>query len=144
MDHQNTPKGDAQHALIAASRRRPLPQTARFLLRALLWAALLILSGAALVALLTHLQGHQGDIASWQAASAQVKRWGLVIQVAVLVVVIAAWKPLIAWARRREIVKRHEYERVLALRWHAALVALAYLILVPIGPTTLWRMVSGG
>lgn len=138
-----TTKDDVQAQLPPAG-QRPRPQTARFLLRALLWAALLSLGGAALVALLTHLQGHQDDLAGWQAISAQIKRWGLVIQVTALAAVIAGWKPLIAWARRREIVKAQEYERVLALRWNAALVALAYLILVPIGPTTLWRAVIGG
>ena len=30
-------------------------------------------------------------------------------------------------------------EHVLGLRWHAALLGVAYLIMVPIGPTTLWR-----
>ena len=141
MDHQ-TARDNAQQTPLAA--RQAQSQTERFLLRALLWAALLILGATALVALLTHLQSHQDSLAGWLEASAQVKRWGLVAQVTALTAVIVGWKPLIAWARRKDIVKAQEYERVLALRWNAALVGLAYLILVPIGPTTLWRMVFGG
>ena len=76
----------------------------------------------------------------WMAGSAAIKRWGLFVQTALLTLLIAGWRPLVDWGRRRDIVKSDEYERILTLRWHAALIGLAYLILIPIGPLTLWRL----
>lgn len=130
-----------------AGRRAVGPRGARdalwLALRALLWLVALILAGGVLVALMSHLQASPDDLARWQHGASQVKRWGLVLQVGLLALAVARWDALVDWARRRDIVKAHELERVRALRWSAALVGLAYLILVPIGPTTLWRLLMG-
>lgn len=115
----------------------------RLALRALLWVVALILGGGVLVALMSHLQASPDHLARWQHGAGQVKRWGLALQVGLLVLAVARWDALVDWARRRDIVKAHELKRVRALRWSAALVGLAYLILVPIGPTTLWRLLVG-
>ena len=89
--------------------------------------------------LLVHLQVNQADLLRWQAVSAEIKRWGLYLQVLLLATVVYRWRAVVDWAARRQIVKPHEHQRVLGLRWHAALLGVAYLIMVPIGPTTLWR-----
>ena len=95
--------------------------------------------GGLLAALLAHLQVNQADLLRWQAVSAEIKRWGLYVQVLLLATVVYRWRAVIDWAARRQIVKPHEHQHVLGLRWHAALLGVAYLIMVPIGPTTLWR-----
>lgn len=82
-------------------------------------------------------------IESAMRLAAQIKRWGLIVQSAVLALIVLRWKALVDWARARNIVKAHEYQQVLALRLGFALFGLAYLILVPIGPTTLWRLFVG-
>ncbi len=140
-----TPEVQTQAVEPATSPPAPAPQKAdspRLIRVAAKWAAValaLILLGALLVALLFQMQVGQDDLLRWQAMSAGIKRWGLFVQALLLATVIYRWRSMVDWGARRQIVKAHEYDRVLALRWHAALVFVAYLILVPIGPTTLWR-----
>lgn len=105
--------------------------------------ALLILLVGALALLAQNAGVSESTLASMQGFANGVKRWGLVTQAALLALLIVRWRALVDRGRRRGIVKAEEYERVLQLRWHAALLGLAYLILVPIGPMTLWRLFVG-
>ena len=136
--HDQTARQDSVPATPAAP-ASPKKSVARHLVVIVAGALAFALVGGLLAALLAHLQVNQADLLRWQAVSAEIKRWGLYVQVLLLTTVVYRWRAVIDWAARRQIVKPHEHQHVLGLRWHAALLGVAYLIMVPIGPTTLWR-----
>lgn len=67
---------------------------------------------------------------------------GMLVQVAVCVWIVAQWRFIVLLGRRRGIVAKRELRRVLALRWHAALLLALYLVAVPIGPSRLLQAVT--
>ena len=74
--------------------------------------------------------------------ASRIRQWGLVLQCLLLGAMVTFWRPLVAFAYRRAIVKRHELSQVLRLRWHVAAWGLLYLVLIPIGPVNLWHLLT--
>lgn len=72
-----------------------------------------------------------------------LRLWGIAVQSLLVALIMVRWNAIVAWARRRGIVKPHEHDQVLALRRRVFLFLLAYLVLIPIGPTTLFRLLAG-
>lgn len=138
---------EAEIVIRAATEQASAPRPRSKFLRVVgyVLAALLLL--AVLVFMVSVFARHVAEspdmLQRWTAKSAAIKRWGLTVQTVLLALIIVGWRPIVDWGRRRDIVKVDEYQRVLALRWHAALIGVAYLILIPIGPTTLWRIFFG-
>ena len=79
-------------------------------------------------------------LATWQASVGGLKRWGLLAQCVLLALVIASWRSIVGWAYRLGIVKRHELKWALRQRRSALAWGVLYLLLVPIGPTTIWNI----
>lgn len=71
------------------------------------------------------------------------KPWGIAIQGALIVLIGLRWTQVVDWGRRRGIVLDWEYEMALAARGKVMLMLLAYWLLVPVGPTTLLRVIGG-
>ncbi|MVT28892.1 hypothetical protein GO496_11615 [Acidovorax citrulli] len=67
---------------------------------------------------------------------------GVLVQVAVCVWIVVQWRFIVLIGRRRGIVAKREVRRVMALRWHAALLLALYLVTVPIGPARLLQGVT--
>ncbi|WP_375576297.1 hypothetical protein [Paracidovorax oryzae] len=67
---------------------------------------------------------------------------GVLVQVAVCVWIVVQWRFIVLIGRRRGIVAKREVRRVMALRWHAALLLALYLVTVPIGPARLLQVVT--
>lgn len=112
---------------------------ARLLLRAALAVLVFILAGAVLAALLAQMQVSAGQLLVWQQRAMHLRHWGALIQAGLLALLVWRWRAVIDWAARLEVVKQHETDRLLSLRWRAAGVFALYLLLLPIGPATLWR-----
>ncbi len=98
-----------------------------------------VLAGGLLAALLVQMQVSQADLLRWQSVSAGIKRWGLLLQCLTLAAIGLWWRAIVDWGLRKGYVKQHELAQVMALRWTVLAFGIAYLVLVPIGPTTLWR-----
>ena len=71
-----------------------------------------------------------------------IKPWGVLVQGLLVVSVIAWWPSIVRWGHGRGYIREHELEPVLAKRTQVGLVLLAYLLLVPIGPSSLWHWFS--
>lgn len=121
----------------------PPGRTGKRLLRFLAITALVvmgfILTAGLLAAMVAHFEVSQADLRRWQVVSGGIQRWGLLFQCLVLVAVGLWWRAIVAFGHRKGIVKTHEFEQVIGLRWTVLAFGIAYLVLVPIGPTTLWR-----
>ena len=98
-----------------------------------------VVADGLLVALRVHRQIRQTDLLRWQSVSAGIKRWGLLLQCLTLAAIGLWWRAIVDWGLRKGYVKQHELAQVMALRWTVLAFGIAYLVLVPIGPTTLWR-----
>jgi hypothetical protein len=70
-------------------------------------------------------------------------RLGALAQVLLCVWIIARWRRLVAYGRRRGFVSKEEHREVLLMRWRAAGFLALYLIALPIGPGSLARAVLG-
>ncbi len=68
--------------------------------------------------------------------------YGVLVQIALVGLVVLCWPWIVDAGQRRGIVARHEYEKVLGLRWTVAAFLAAYLLLVPIGPVTLYHFLA--
>lgn len=66
-----------------------------------------------------------------------LKIWGITIQASIVIAIGLFWRQLINWAHQHSLVMTHEYPYLLGLRNKAMAFLLAYLILIPIGPSTL-------
>jgi hypothetical protein len=64
---------------------------------------------------------------------------GVAIQAGIVAWVAWRWDRIVAWGRRRGIVQEHEHRQVLALRAKVVGFLIAYLVLVPIGPSAIYR-----
>lgn len=82
------------------------------------------------------------ELRSVGVGAARIRQWGLVLQCLLLGALVGFWRPLVGFAYRRAIVKRHELRQVLRLRWHVAAWGLLYLVLIPIGPVNLWHLLT--
>lgn len=124
---------------------QPMPSTSRSkrwlrkLLPALSMLALVLLIGVIVAIFLT-----LGVQLETQLDTVRVfKPWGIAIQGALIVLIGLRWKQVVDWGRRRGIVLDWEYEQVLAARGKVMLMLLAYWLLIPVGPTTLLRVLGG-
>lgn len=115
----------------------------RFLAITVLVVMGFILTAGLLAAMVAHFEVSQADLRRWQVVSGGIQRWGLLFQCLVLVAVGLWWRAIVAFGHRKGIVKTHEFDQVIGLRWTVLAFGIAYLVLVPIGPTTLWRFLMG-
>ena len=70
-------------------------------------------------------------------------RWvGVALQVLIVVLIGLRWHALVRWGQRHNMVQLHEVERAMAFRPKAMAFLCAYLVLIPIGPQTLFRFLS--
>jgi hypothetical protein len=80
------------------------------------------------------------DVGRLQSKIAYAKAWMVACQVAVVISIGLFWPQIVAWGSRKSIVKDFEYDQVLALRLKVQGFLWAYLLLVPIGPANLYRL----
>ena len=70
-----------------------------------------------------------------------IKPWGVLVQGLLVVSVITWWPSICYWGHSRGYIREQELGPVLAKRTQVAVLLLAYLLLVPIGPTSLWHWI---
>lgn len=70
-------------------------------------------------------------------------RLGAIGQILVCIWIVARWRRVVAWGRRRGFVSKAEHREILLMRWRAAGFLALYLIALPIGPGNLGRAVLG-
>lgn len=99
-------------------------------------ALALVALSVGLMAVLVELPA--SDLQSMAAGVRVFRFYGALVQFALACLVVLCWHQIVDAGRRRGVVARHEYEKVLALRWTVAAFLAAYLLLVPIGPVTLY------
>ena len=116
----------------------------RLVLRLALLVLICVLVAALLASLAARSQVSQQTLQDWLQLAASIKRWGLFAQCLALAAIGIWWQRIVAWSHARNIVKAHELARVLRLRPAVLALGVAYLLLVPIGPTTLWRYLGLG
>lgn len=113
------------------------------LVRLLGWlgaAVVLLLSvGVMLLFGATHFQNHPEVIVHWQNLAGGVKWWGILVQTLLLGLLIAGWQRFVDWLIGRQWLPQAERTEALAFRWRVLAFGTAYLLLVVIGPSTLWR-----
>lgn len=85
------------------------------------------------------LQQSVSDVAALASTVHTLKRFGVAAQVGLVVWIAIDWRRIVNAGVRRRIVAAHELEKALALRWTVVAFLAAYLLLVPIGPVTLFR-----
>ena len=84
------------------------------------------------------------DLFKVQSVTSQLRPWGVGIQVLIVALVGLRWHALVRFGQRHHIVLKHEFERVIALRPKVMAWLCVYLVLIPIGPLTLWRALGLG
>ncbi|MCR6480997.1 hypothetical protein NU688_32905 [Variovorax sp. ZS18.2.2] len=100
-------------------------------------AALLLLVMGALLSLLLEIP--LDDVLAIQTAVHTFKWVGVALQGVVIAVIGWKWPAIVRWGRARGWVREHEIRQVLGLRAKVVLFLVVYLVMVPIGPTTIWR-----
>ena len=120
------------------------PKMPRRWLKVVAWTGLgLLLTGIAflvLVAIASRQQSSTEDLLTWQSIVGDFTRWGLLAQSVALALIVTLWRSIVGWAYRHGIVKRHELRWALRKRNAVLCWGVLYLLLVPIGPTTLWNL----
>ena len=84
------------------------------------------------------------DVFKVQTALSSLRLYGIAIQCAVVALVGLFWKALVRWGQRRGIVQSREFHRVIELRAKAVAFLCAYLLLIPIGPQMLFKLLGMG
>ncbi len=84
------------------------------------------------------------DVFKVQTALSSFRLYGIAIQCAVVALVGLRWHALVRWGQRCGIVQNHEFHRVIELRAKAMAFLCAYLLLVPIGPQMLFKLLGMG
>jgi len=130
------PLPDAATTVATRSRR----SWHRVLMTGMLGVVALVLMVLGVVALVTG----GVDIFKLQSAVSRLRLFGVVLQMLIVALVGLRWRALVSWGQRRGIVQPHEFERVIALRPKAMAFLCAYLVLIPIGPQTLFRLLGLG
>src|SRR6218665_3221909 len=102
----------------------------------LVMAALLLLVMGAVLSQLLEIP--LDDVLAIQSAVHTFKWIGAVLQGVIIAVIGWQWPAIVRWGRARGWVREHEVRQVLGLRTKVLLFLVAYLVLVPIGPTTIW------
>lgn len=80
------------------------------------------------------------DVNELQAKVMRTKPWLIACQVLTVVAIGLFWPQIVAWGQRKGIVKDFERDQVLALRPKVQAFLWAYLLLVPIGPASIYRL----
>lgn len=114
--------------------RRPVR---RRWLRAVIWLALAVLLLLVLAAVASMLARSGVDPVSLGQTVASLKPYGIAAQAALIALVGIRWQALVQWGRRKDIVKAHEFDQVMAF-------LLAYLLPIPIGPAGILRALGMG
>ena len=104
------------------------------------WGLLaLVVLAVGLLLMSALLRRSPAEVAMLASTVRSLKLLGVLVQVALVVWIAVAWRWIVGVGLRRGVVARHEVERVLALRWTVFAFLVAYLLLVPIGSTTIHR-----
>lgn len=107
---------------------------------ALLVAVVVVL--AALLLALALLGMPQDDVAALAVNIRTFKEFCVLVQAGVVVWIAAAWRKIVGAGVQRRIVARHEYEKVLGMRWTVFAFLVAYLLFVLLGPMTIYRLLT--
>lgn len=83
------------------------------------------------------------DIFKVESAVARLRVYGVVAQVLIVALIGLRWRALVRWGQRRNIVQAHELDRAIAFRPKAMAFLCAYLVLIPIGPQALFKLLGG-
>ena len=123
-----------------------LPSSPRRWLFALSVIAAVLLALALLVAVLASVasstQASPEAVREWMAGAHTVRVWGTVMQGTLIALAVIFWRPLVYWLMRLGIAQPHEFDRLIALRWHAMAWGAIYLLLIPIGPSAVWQALT--
>lgn len=92
------------------------------------------------VLMLVLLQQPASALADIEAKAHALKLVGVSVQACVVAWIAWRWRRIVAWGRLRGIVQKREHRQVLALRAKVIGFLIAYLVLVPIGPATIYRL----
>jgi hypothetical protein len=84
------------------------------------------------------------DIFKVEAAVAKLRLYGVLGQVLIVAMIGMRWRALVRWGQRRNMVPSHEVDRAMAFRSKAMAFLCAYLLLIPIGPQTLFKLLGMG
>ena len=103
-------------------------------------ALVLLVIGMGLMSVLVDLP--DSDLLALASGVRIFRFYGVLVQVVLAGLVVLCWCQIVDAGQRRGIVARHEYEKVLGLRWTVAAFLAAYLLLVPIGPVTLYNFLA--
>ena len=82
------------------------------------------------------------DIFKVQSVVSKLRWVGVALQVLIVALIGLRWRALVRWGQRRNMVQLPEVERAMAFRPKAMAFLCAYLVLIPIGPQTLFRFLS--
>ena len=82
------------------------------------------------------------DIFKVQSVVSTLRWVGVALQVLIVALIGLRWRALVRWGQRRNMVQLPEVERAMAFRPKAMAFLCAYLVLIPIGPQTLFRLLS--
>ncbi|WCM90539.1 hypothetical protein [Acidovorax sp. NCPPB 3576] len=119
--------------------KAPRRQLLRLAFIGLAWLAGASAMGFVLVALLSHLQVRPETLATLQIWATDIRHYGALVQCIAVAGIGIWWHAIVAWGARRGIVRPQEHAQVIALRPKVMAFCIAYLLLIPIGPTTLLR-----
>ncbi|MDO9480160.1 MAG: hypothetical protein Q8S96_12545 [Hydrogenophaga sp.] len=111
----------------------------RGLLTTALWGTLAL---ASMVLGVVALVNSGLDIFKVQSVVSQLRWVGVALQVLFVALIGMRWRALVRWGQRRNMVQPHEVERAMAFRPKAMVFLCAYLVLIPIGPQTLFRLLG--
>lgn len=84
------------------------------------------------------------DVFKVESAVSRLRIYGVAIQVVIVMLIGFRWRALVRWGQRRNIVQPHEFDRLIAFRPKAMAFLCAYLMLIPIGPQTLFKLLGMG
>ena len=129
-----TASGDNVPAVCVAVPRR----LGRAIVLTLLAVVLLALLGALFVIGAQHIERTPQVLRTWVPVAAGIKRWGGVIQTLLLLAIVLGWPRIVDWFLRKDWISATDVGRALNLRWRVLAFGAAYLLLVVIGPGTIW------
>ncbi|MFZ2825190.1 hypothetical protein [Hydrogenophaga sp.] len=125
---------------VATGTTSPKPKRRwRRLLMTALWVTLAL---ASMVLGVVVLVNSGLDIFKVQSVVSKLRWVGVALQVLIVALIGLRWRALVRWGQRRNMVQPHEVERAMAFRPKAMAFLCAYLVLIPIGPQTLFRLLA--
>lgn len=82
------------------------------------------------------------DIFKVQSVVSQLRWVGVALQVLIVALIGLRWRALVHWGQRRNVVQALELNRAMAFRPKVLAFLCAYLVLIPIGPQTLFKLLA--